>query len=157
MRLTFKERLFTWFDSYDVYDEDGNVMFEVKGELSWGHLLRVYDSHGREVGCVQEKILSFLPKFEIFRGNDYAGCIKKEFTFFKPSFDVDYRGWYVQGDFFEWDYTILNSANKKVATVYKELLHLTDTYIIDVSDSRDVLDVLMLVLAIDAEKCSRKG
>lgn len=157
MRLTFKERLFTWFDSYDIYDEDGNVMFEVKGELSWGHLLRVYDSHGREVGCVQEKILSFLPKFEIFRGNDYAGCIKKEFTFFKPSFDVDYRGWYVQGDFFEWDYTILNSANKKVATVYKELLHLTDTYIIDVRDSRDVIDVLMLVLAIDAEKCSRKN
>lgn len=157
MRLTFKERLFTWFDSYDIYDEDGNVMFEVKGELSWGHLLRVYDSHGREVGCVQEKILSFLPKFEIFRGNDYAGCIKKEFTFFTPSFDIDYRGWYVQGDFFEWDYTILNSANKKVATVYKELLHLTDTYIIDVRDSRDVLDVLMLVLAIDAEKCSRKN
>ena len=157
MRLTFKERLFTWFDSYDIYDEDGNVMFEVKGELSWGHLLRVYDSHGSEVGCVQEKILSFLPKFEIFRVNDYAGCIKKEFTFFKPSFDVDYRGWYVQGDFFEWDYTILNSANKKVATVYKELLHLTDTYIIDVRDSRDVLDVLMLVLAIDAEKCSRKN
>ncbi|MBQ4095223.1 MAG: LURP-one-related family protein [Oscillospiraceae bacterium] len=157
MRLTFKERLFTWFDSYDIYDEDGNVMFEVKGELSWGHLLRVYDSHGREVGCVQEKILSFLPKFEIFRGNDYAGCIKKEFTFFRPSFDIDYRGWYVQGDFFEWDYTILNSANKKVATVYKELLHLTDTYIIDVRDSRDVLDVLMLVLAIDAEKCSRKN
>ncbi len=157
MRLTFKERLFTWFDSYDIYDEDGNVMFEVKGELSWGHLLRVYDSHGREVGCVQEKILSFLPKFEIFRGNDYAGCIKKEFTFFMPSFDIDYRGWYVRGDFFEWDYTILNSANKKVATVYKELLHLTDTYIIDVRDSRDVLDVLMLVLAIDAEKCSRKN
>ena len=157
MRLTFKERLFTWFDSYDIYDEDGNVMFEVRGELSWGHLLRVYDSHGREVGCVQEKILSFLPKFEIFRGNDYAGCIKKEFTFFMPSFNIDYRGWYVQGDFFEWDYTILNSANKKVATVYKELLHLTDTYIIDVRDSRDVLDVLMLVLAIDAEKCSRKN
>ena len=157
MRLTFKERLFTWFDSYDIYDEDGNVMFEVRGELSWGHLLRVYDSHGREVGCVQEKVLSFLPKFEIFRGNDYAGCIKKEFTFFTPSFDIDYRGWYVQGDFFEWDYTILNSANKKVATVYKELLHLTDTYIIDVRDSRDVIDVLMLVLAIDAEKCSRKN
>jgi len=157
MRLTFKERLFTWFDSYDIYDEDGNVMFEVRGELSWGHLLRVYDSHGREVGCVQEKVLSFLPKFEIFRGNDYAGCIKKEFTFFTPSFDIDYRGWYVQGDFFEWDYTILNSANKTVATVHKELLHLTDTYIIDVRDSRDVLDVLMLVLAIDAEKCSRKN
>ncbi len=157
MILTFKERLFSWFDSYDVYDEDGNVMFEVRGELSWGHLLRVYDRQGREVGCIQEKILTFLPKFEIFRGNDYAGCIKKEFTLFKPSFDIDYRGWYVRGNFLEWDYTILNSANKKVATVSKEILHLADTYIIDVRDSRDVIDVLMLVLAIDAEKCSRNN
>lgn len=32
----------------------------------------------------------------------------------------------------------------------------TDTYIIDVYDQRDSLYALMLVLAIDAEKCSRK-
>ena len=92
-----------------------------------------------------------------YSGATTTQAVLKRFTFFRPSFDIDYRGWYVQGDFFEWDYTILNSANKKVATVYKELLHLTDTYIIDVRDSRDVLDVLMLVLAIDAEKCSRKN
>ena len=31
----------------------------------------------------------------------------------------------------------------------------TDTYVIDVHDSADALGALMVVLAIDAEKCSR--
>ena len=38
MRLLFKQRLFSWFDSYDIYDEDGNTVYTVKGQLSWGHL-----------------------------------------------------------------------------------------------------------------------
>ena len=27
MRLLFKQRFFSWFDSYDIYDEDGNTVF----------------------------------------------------------------------------------------------------------------------------------
>ena len=34
MKLLFKQRLFSWFDSYDIYDEAGNTAFVVKGELA---------------------------------------------------------------------------------------------------------------------------
>ena len=61
----------------------------------------------------------------------------------------------MDGDFLEWDYRILNAAGQQVASISKELLHLTDTYVIDVRDPADALCALMLVLAIDAEKCSR--
>lgn len=44
-----------------------------------------------------------------------------------------------------------------MATVTKELFHWTDTYVIDVADGRDGLCALMVVLAIDAEKCSRNS
>ena len=156
MKLLFKQRLFSWFDSYDIYDEAGNTMFVVKGELSWGHLLRIYDANGRELGYIKEKILTWLPKFEMYIGDRYAGCISKEFTFFKPKFDIDYNGWHVEGDWFEWDYSILNSAGQGVAAVSKELWNWTDTYVIDVYNPNDALYALMLVLAIDAEKCSRR-
>ena len=43
----------------------------------------------------------------------------------------------------------------KVAVISKELFHMTDTYILDIADPKDALHVLMFVLAIDAEKCSR--
>ena len=156
MKLLFKQRLFSWFDSYDVYDEAGNTVFVVKGELSWGHLLRIYDANGREIGYIREKALTFLPKFEMYTGQSYAGCISKEFSLFKPKFNIDYNGWHVDGDLFEWDYTILNSAGQGIAKVSKQLWNWTDTYTIDIADQKDAVYALMLVLAIDAEKCSRR-
>lgn len=157
MRLIFKQRLFSWFDSYDIYDEAGNTIYVVKGQLSWGHCLKIFDTYGRELGMVKERVLTFLPKFEIYLGHNYVGCISKEFSFFKPRYNIDCNGWHIDGDFFEWDYTVLNAYGGLVATVSKELLHWTDTYVIDVANPRDALCALMFVLAIDAEKCSRDG
>ena len=155
MRLLFKQRLFSWFDSYDIYDEDGNTVYTVKGQLSWGHCMKIFDAHGNEIGMIQERVLTLLPKFEIYLGGNYVGCIRKEISFFKPVFDIDYSGWHVEGDFFEWDYNILNSSGGCVARVSKELFNWTDTYVIDVNNPQDALGALLLVLAIDAEKCSR--
>ena len=41
MKLLFKQRLFSWFDSYDIYDEAGNTVYVVKGQFSWGHKLAI--------------------------------------------------------------------------------------------------------------------
>ena len=155
MKLLFKQRFFSWFDSYDIYDESGKTVYTVKGQLSWGHCLKIYDSLGTEIGTVQERIFTFLPKFEIYLGNDYIGCISKEFSLFIPRFDIDFNGWHVDGDFFEWDYRIIDSRGEEIATVSKELLNWTDTYVIDINDPKDAICALALVLAIDAEKCSR--
>ena len=155
MKLLFKQRFFSWLDSYDIYDEAGQTVYTVKGQLSWGHCLKIYDANGYEVGAVKEKVLTWLPKFDMYLGEQYIGCIRKEFSFFRPRFTVDCRGWRVEGDWFEWDYRIVNGMGQTVATVTKELFRWTDTYIIDVADPRDGLCALMLVLAVDAEKCSR--
>ena len=96
-----------------------------------------------------------IPKFEVYLGERYLGCISKELSFLTPKYDIDFNGWYVEGSFMEWDYTILDSSGNHVASVSKELFHLTDTYILDVDQEENALPVLMFVLAIDAEKCSR--
>ena len=156
MKLLFKQRFFSWFDSYDIYDENGNTLYTVKGQLDWGHCLKIYDARGVEIGTVKEQLLTFLPKFEMYLGDRYLGCIRKEFTFFRPKFHIDCNGWQVDGDWFEWDYRILNSAGSPIAHVSKEVWNWTDTYVINVRDPQDALCALMLVLAIDAEKCSRR-
>ena len=155
MKLLFKQRFFSWFDSYDIYGESGETVYTVKGQLSWGHCLKIFDSYGNETGTVKERILTFLPKFEIYLGDNYIGCISKELTLFKPKFNIDFNGWHIEGDFFEWDYRIINRDGILIATVSKELFNWTDTYTIDVINPQDALCALMLVLAIDAEKCSR--
>ena len=43
MKLLFRQRAFSWFDSYDIYDENENTVYVVKGQLSWGHCLKIYD------------------------------------------------------------------------------------------------------------------
>lgn len=155
MKLLFKQRFFSWFDSYDIYDESGATVFTVEGKPSWGHKLHILDSNGNHIATVREEVLTFMPRFALYYGEQLIGEIKREFTFFRPSYNIDFNGWHIDGNFFEWDYTISDSYGAMVAQISKELFNFTDTYVIDVADSSNALYALMVVLAIDAEKCSR--
>ncbi len=156
MKLLFKQRFFSWFDSYDIYGEDGEPLFSVEGKLSWGHKLHILDRNGIHIATLKERVFTFLPRFSIYIGEEYIGEIVKEFTLFRPSFSVDFMGWTVDGDLFEWSYDILEGS-KRIASVSKELFNFTDTYSIDVNTSADALPALLVVLAIDAVKCSQKN
>lgn len=155
MKLLFKQRFFTWFDSYDIYDESGATLFTVEGQLGWGHTLHINDAKGEHIATLKQRLFTFLPKFDLYIGEDLVGTITKDFTFFAPAFDVDFNNWRVEGQFMEWDYDILDKFGNQVASISKELFNWTDTYVIDVADPDDALYALMVVLAIDAEKCSR--
>ncbi len=157
MKLLFKQRMFSWLDSYDIYDIAGETVYTVKGQLAWGHCLKIFDTNDQYVGMVKQRVFSFLPRFEIYFGEQYVGCISREFSLFRPRYTIDCNGWHIEGNFFEWDYQVLAADGRCVATVSKELLNWTDTYSIDVEEPQDALYALMLVLAIDAEKCSRNG
>lgn len=157
MKLLFKQRIFSWFDSYDIYDEKGNTIFVVKGELSWGHQLRIYNKKGEEQGLIKERIMTFLPKFIMYKDEEEIGEIKKDLTFFSPSFQLTYNNWQVKGDFFEWEYKVTDSNNAPIATISKRIFNLTDTYEIDVKEEKNAIYVLMIVLAIDAIKCSAQN
>lgn len=155
MRLLFKQRFFSWLDSYDVFDESGAAVFRVRGEISFGHKLRIYDAAGQEAGLVKEKVFCWLPQFELYAGGQYIGRIRKKWSFLRPKYLFDCNGWSVEGNFLEWDYQILRQDGTLVAKIGKQIWNWTDTYVIDVADPRDALPVLMFVLAVDAEKCSR--
>ena len=155
MKLLFKQKIFSWLDSFDVFDVTGEVVYSVKGKLSWGHCVKIYDKYGEELGTIKQRLLTWLPKFDIYYKDSFIGSISKEFTFLKPRYNIDFKGWSVNGNFFEWDYTIEDSSGATIATVSKELFNWSDTYSIEVENPNDALTALMLVVAIDAEKCSR--
>lgn len=154
MRLLFKQRFFSWVDSYDIYYEDGSIAYTVKGQFALGHCLKIFDAYGNPIGTVKQKVFSWMPTFDLYLGDLYMGRVKRDFGF-RPRYNIDCNGWHVEGDLWEWDYNIYNQYGQTVAYVSKEIWKLTDTYTIDVFDPKDALCALMLVLAIDAEKCSR--
>lgn len=156
MKLYFKQRFLTWFDSYDIYNENGETEFRVEGELSWGHLLKIYDYYDNHVATIKERIMTLMPAYEIYKNDKLEGLIRKEFSFFKPYFMIEYREWEMEGDLLEWEYRIVNRHGREVARLSKEVFNLVDTYVIDVREDDDALDVLLVVLAIDIDKCRRK-
>ena len=150
MKLLFKQRFFSWFDSYDIYDEYGEVYFTVIGQLSWGHTFKIYDKNNQEIGMLKQKLFTFLPKYEIYVNNRLLGEIHKEFTFFTPKFYITFNGYTVSGDFFNWDYDVYREG-KKVSSINKEIFKLTDTYVITTTEEEALIS-LMIVLAIDSIK-----
>lgn len=156
MQLLIKQRIFAWGDTYDVYDENEEPRYYVKGKVfSIGHQIHVYDKRtNEEVGAIKQKIFTFLPKFEIWIGGHIVGTISKEFTFLKPKYRVDFRDWEVTGDFMGWNY-VARRGDYEVLRVSQELLTWSDTYAISYSNPADEIPALLLVLAIDAVNCEK--
>lgn len=155
MKLLFRQRIFSWLDSYDIFDENGETVYTVKGQLSFGHKLFIYDRYNEHVGTIKEEILTFLPRFSLYEKDQYIGKITKEFTLFKPSFILDYKDWQIEGNFWEWDYQIVDYSGNIIGLINKEIFHMSDTYSLTIEHDEDAFYVLMIVLAIDAQKCSR--
>lgn len=153
MRLLIKQRVFSWSDSYDVYDENGEARYFVKAEFfTLGHQIHVYDLDGHELGSIHQRILTLLPAFDIVVDGEEVGSIEKRFTLFRPQYDVDFMGWHVEGDFMGWDYQVYDACSP-VITISKELFRWGDTYVLEFARPEDELMGLLLVIAIDAANC----
>ena len=77
MKLIFKQRFFSWLDSYDIYDEHGEIAYTVEGKMSWGHKLHILNAAGEHIATVKEVVLTLLPRFELYLGEQRIGCIQK--------------------------------------------------------------------------------
>lgn len=156
MQLMIKQRVFSWGDTYDVYDESGEPRYYVEAEIfTFGHQIHVYDKRsGEEVGSIHQKLFVLLPEFEIVIGGVAQGSISKEFSLFVPRYHVDYRNWEVEGDFIGWDYSA-SCNGREVVSISKELFAWGDTYVIEYHDIGDEIPALLLAIAIDAVNCSK--
>jgi len=127
----------------------------VEAEIfTFGHQIHVYDKRtNEEVGSIHQELLTLLPRFEIVIGGRTVGTISREFSFLKPRYHVDFRGWDVEGDFLSWDY-VARENGREVLSVSKELLTWGDTYVLSYAQPWDEIPGLLLVLAIDAANCN---
>lgn len=154
MKLRIRQRIFSWTDSYDVYDETGEARYAVSADLfAFGHRIRVYDKRtGQEVGSIHQKLFTMRPRFEIVIQGRSLGTISREFSFFRPRYHVDYFGWSVSGNMMGWDYQVTNGGTD-IMSIRKEPFRFTDTYVLEYANPGNELPGLLLVLAIDAANC----
>lgn len=155
MRLLIRQRIFSWTDSYDIYDESGNQKYHVKAEaFTLGHQIHVYDAGGGEVGRIEQRPFSFLPTFTIYVGGRFLGRVKKRFALFFPSYEIEGLGWIAEGNFAGWDYSVM-AGDRTVMQLSKELFQWSDTYQLTIADPCDELAALLIAISIDAANCGQ--
>ena len=154
-KLYLKQKVFSWGDKFNVYNEFGEAIYHVKGEVfTLGKKLHVSDPQERELAFIHQKVWSFKSRYFISRdGTDIAEVVK-EITFLKAKYTVEAFGWLIQGNFLDHEYQI-TCGEHVVAKISHKWLSWGDTYEIDVADGEDAINVLCAVLIIDAVKASQ--
>ena len=151
MRFYIKQHVFTWGDKFSIYGEDNTEKYYVEGEIfTFGKKLHVYDAAtGREVAYIAEKLMSFLPRYYIFKDGEQVAEIVKEFSFFRPKYSVNGPNWLVEGDFYAHEYEFFD-GDGVVTKVSKQWFTWGDAYEIDISSIADEVTALSAALVIDA-------
>lgn len=149
MKLCIRQKVFSFGDKFNVYDEYGEVKFTVWGEIfSFGKKLHVEDRYGREVIFISQRIFTFKPKFELsIIGNDTVEIVK-EITFFRHEYSIPAWNIKIHGNFLAHDYNVSLDCSE-IAFVSKEWLTWGDTYVIDIPDPSHELLSLACVLVVD--------
>jgi uncharacterized protein YxjI len=153
MRYIMKQKLFSIGDKFAIRNENDEDVFFVNGAvLSLGHKLSFEDLQGNELLFISQKLLSWGPTYELYRGAEHIATIKKElFTFFNCTFDihVDDRGdLEAQGDFSDHEYTVTR-AGEAIAQISKQRFAWSDTYGVEISPGEDPVLILASTVVID--------
>jgi uncharacterized protein YxjI len=153
MRYVMKQNLFCWGDDFTIKDDQGQDVFFVDGRaFSIGDKLSFQDMAGNELAFIRQKLLSWGPTYEIYRGSELAAIVKKSlFTFFHCKFTVDVPGpddLEAEGDFIDHEYRFARDG-RTVATVSKQWFSWTDTYGVEIADGEDDVLILASTVVID--------
>lgn len=147
-----KEKFWSWGDDFHISDENGEPVFFIDGQaFSWGDKLSFQDLQGNELAFIEQKLLTFLPKYEIYRNGALFAEVRKEFSWFNKKFTLDVPGpndYTIEGSFWAHDFRFLRSGDT-VATVSKAVWSWTDTYGIDIAEGEDDVSILSACIVID--------
>jgi uncharacterized protein YxjI len=158
MRYVMKQKLIALGDDFKIQDENGNDAFLVDGKvLSFGDKLVFKDMAGHELARIEQKLLAWGPTYEIYRGGERVGTVKKSlFSLLHCTFSVDVPGpddLEARGDFLDHEYTFTRRG-EPVAHVSKRWFAWRDTYGIEIAPGED--DVLLLACAVVVDMACHK-
>lgn len=152
MIFKLNSKLLTLRSHYQIRDAADNLVFSVKGKmLSFGHDLTIENANGMPVARIQQRLLNFMPTFDLILGDKHFAKITKKFTWFKKRFLLDVPGpndYDIEGDFWNYEYEFRRKSGV-VATVSRKFFSLTGVYGVDMLDSEDPIAVLSTVVVID--------
>ena len=152
MRYKIKEKFWAFGDDFHILDENGDKAFFVDGAaFSWGDKLSFQDMQGNELAYIAQKLLTFMPKYTIYRDGRKFAEVKKEFTWLRKQFTLDVPGpndYTIDGSFWDHEY-VFKRGGRRVAVVSRSFFSLRHTYGVDIIDGEDDVSILATCIVID--------
>ena len=151
MRYKIRQRIFSFGDSFTIKDQNDNDRFEVQGKVfSIGNKLKIFDMTGNELVYIEQEMFHMFPTYNIYINGSPAACVKKELSFFKPSFTIESNqgNYTIDGDIFSHEFEILK-GDLRAAYVSKGWFSFSDSYGAEISESENQAFMLALIIVID--------
>ena len=151
---TFRLEQELWFlgGRFTISDELGLARYQCEGSFfQIPKTFTIRDMQGNLVSQIEKEFLSFLPTFKVNLASGESFTLRKEWTLFKPRYQIENLNMIIQGDFWDMDFD-LEKDGQVLARISQEWLRLTSTYNIEVYDESYADLVISLVVAIDYVK-----
>ena len=157
MQFRLNTKLFSLVSNYQIRTANNDVVYEVRGKFfSFGNDLTIDNADGIEVARIRQRLLNFMPTYDLFIGDKPFGTISREFSWFKKSFFLDVPGpndYQIEGNFWNYEYEF-RRGGRVVATVSRSMFSLTSEYGVDIEKGEDELSILATVVVVDL--CNRR-
>lgn len=157
MRYHIRERAWSLTEAFVVRDDAGNAVLEVRGKFFHiGDDLLMYDRQThQQVARIKQHLLSLLPAYDIYRGNQHWARVHEQFRFFGERFKVEGEGgmqFHIDGDIWRWNFTVSDDNGNLLAQIGRHFSLFRDSYGIDIAPGVDVPFVIALAIVIEMVK-----
>ncbi len=157
MRYHLRERAWSLTEAFLVRDDSGNAVFEIRGKFFHiGDDLVMFDRYtGQELVHIKQRVLSLLPRYEIYRNGQHWASMHEQFRLFGERFKVEGdngMAFHVNGDIWRWHFTISDNAGQLLGTVSRQFALFRDSYAVDVAAGVDAPFIIALAVVIEMVK-----
>jgi uncharacterized protein YxjI len=159
MRYQIKQRLWSLAGRFDIADELGEPILEVVGKIfSIRTEFTIQSLQGAELAHIRQRLLSWLPRYDITRGGELLATMVREWTWFKPRYTIFTTGGAplsISGSLWQHEYNF-ESEGRTIAQVTRPVWSLRDNYGVEVFEPKFDALVLAAVIVIDSIVASRQ-
>lgn len=150
-KLYAKQKVFKILDSYQIFDEDHNPVYQVDQDFTFiGHRLHVEKLGSDFSFVINKRVPTLLASYSVDFSDGTGFDVEQEFTLFRKKIDVisDYYQLNLIGDIWSLDFDIINGEDC-VGHIEREWLAWGDTFTITVYDSVFEEELVALMIVVD--------
>lgn len=159
MEFFMKEKLVSLHDIYHIYDLDGNECYQTKSKaVSITNQTSLLDMEGNELAHIHRKVISMHETHFIeIDGKEVTEVRTKLFHPIHQEIDCPEIGWQIRGNFWDHDFSIVDSGGNVRATIHRKWISLGEGYQITIAAQEDVVLVLALIVTLERILTDRKN